>query len=309
MNSAYDIKKAGMLKRIAAFLFDMVIALSFYLATDYVISQPVASAYTAANYTQYETINPETSETIKVTFPVLTEIYSSKVDDYYSALVAGGVAYYSDYEFDSSTYSTIITCTTDDDNLCDNYDANSEALLASAEFTALHEEVNMLSNAVTAVTMGMFAFSSLIACLLTFFVFPLIFKNGQTLGKKMLNLALISTENVRVKNWQILARVLIGAWAIECVFSFYTFVLTYVLPLGLLVSIIMAVFSKKRMALHDFAGGTIVVDYSATIIVDTVEERKALIEEENKAKEESKNAPLNAEIFQSSDSSTNAVSK
>ena len=120
-----------------------------------------------------------------------------------------------------------------------------------------------------------------------FFVFcliPLILKNGQTLGKKMMKLALVSTNEVKVKGWNVFARWALGIYVFETMITLF-FVVFAVIPVPLILTLITSVVSKKGMALHDYIGGTIVVDLNNTLIIDTVEERRKRILEEKEAYE------------------------
>lgn len=123
--------------------------------------------------------------------------------------------------------------------------------------------------------------------LLAFLIFPLIFKDGRTLGLKMMHMGLIGTSNgLRVKFWQVLARFLIGFYAVE---SVLTVGLVYLIgPFGLVIvlaSTILMFATKKHLALHDIIAGTQVVDLERTIIYDNPGEREAHAAEYAKEKE------------------------
>ncbi|MDY4788607.1 MAG: RDD family protein [Bacilli bacterium] len=123
---------------------------------------------------------------------------------------------------------------------------------------------------------------ALLSELIVFCIVPLILRNGQTLGKKLMHLGLISTNEVKVRSWNVFARYAIGIFALETMISLFFFTF-FIFPLPLILSFIFAVSSKRGMALHDYIGGTIVIDMNNTVILDTVEERKKRILEEKEA--------------------------
>ena len=123
---------------------------------------------------------------------------------------------------------------------------------------------------------------SMLTGFIIFCLIPLILKNGQTLGKKLMKLALVSTNEVKVKGWNVFARWAIGIFAFETMINLY-FVTQWTIPVVLIISVITALVTRKGMALHDYIGGTIVVDLNNTVILDSVEERRKRILEEKEA--------------------------
>ena len=150
----------------------------------------------------------------------------------------------------------------------DEFNKDKEAVAIRTKL----DSINLLK-----VTMDFMVSEFLVFCLM-----PLILKNGQTLGKKLMKLALVSTNEVKVKGWNVFARWAVGIFAFETMINL-AFVAFFIIPLPLIVSIIMAAVSRKGMALHDYIGGTIVVDLNNTVILDSVEERRKRILEEKEA--------------------------
>ena len=146
------------------------------------------------------------------------------------------------------------------------------------------EEAIKLQNKLSTLNLFSLTMDFMLSEFLVFCLVPLILKNGQTFGKKLLKLALVSTNEVRVAGWNVFARYAIGIFAFETMINMF-FVSFFIIPLPLIVSVIMALVSKKGMALHDHIGGTIVVDLNNTIILDTVDERRKRILEEKEAYE------------------------
>ena len=101
--------------------------------------------------------------------------------------------------------------------------------------------------------------STAISMLLAFLLFPLIFKDGKTLGKLLFRLKIISLKgDFKVTKLQVLFRQLLII-LLEYACSIFFISLIYI-PLSLIVSFIMMIASKKQMTLHDILCSTLVVD-------------------------------------------------
>lgn len=98
-----------------------------------------------------------------------------------------------------------------------------------------------------------------LALIIAFFVIPLILGRGQTLGKKILNIGLVTNTGAKITIRHIFMRVFIGWILIEGVLSLITAAFIG-LPLIILISGISVLFSGKKKAIHDIVAGTIVVD-------------------------------------------------
>ena len=152
------------------------------------------------------------------------------------------------------------------------------------DMTSFYEDevAVQIENEKTRLDLFKFTMNSMLSEFIVLCLMPLLLGNGQTLGKKLMKLALVSTNEAKVKGWQVFARWAIGIFAFETMINFF-FVMFAIIPLPLIVSVILALVTKKGMALHDYIGGTIVVDLNNTVIVDTVEERRKRILEEKKS--------------------------
>ena len=72
-----------------------------------------------------------------------------------------------------------------------------------------------------------------ISIMITDFVIPLFFKNGQTVGKKVFGLCLVKKNSVRIKNVQLFVRTLLGKFAIELMVPLYIIIMFYFGLMGL----------------------------------------------------------------------------
>lgn len=135
-----------------------------------------------------------------------------------------------------------------------------------------------------------FVASAIIASIITYVVFPLVFKQGRTVGKKLFKLALASKDGYVFLNRQLAMRLMPLT---VCLLAFLIpiwndLVLVLLIPLIIfLVSFALAMASPKRCSLHDFTAGTIVIDDASSIIFENeMEEETYLMKEDGLTPEE-----------------------
>jgi uncharacterized RDD family membrane protein YckC len=101
--------------------------------------------------------------------------------------------------------------------------------------------------------------------IIVYLVPPLIFKNGQTVGKKCLGLILITKNGQAPRLNSLLFRAIIGIWIVEYVGSLFLYFAPFVL------SVVLTLINKKAPALHDYLAGTIVVSKDPILVDVKVE--------------------------------------
>ena len=127
-------------------------------------------------------------------------------------------------------------------------------------------------------------FPVLISFAILEFAVPIIFKNGQTFGKKVFGLAVMRTDSIKVTPFMMFARGVLGKCTfgilvptyiiIMSIFSLLHPIIGIVIVVAILLAQIVAVLAtKKRTAIHDLLAQTIVVDMSTQMIFDTIEDR------------------------------------
>lgn len=120
--------------------------------------------------------------------------------------------------------------------------------------------------------------------ILYFGVLPLVM-NGQTLGKKIMKLSIVSVKDKKLSFWTYLLRIVIlnniwlsllnvGAVYVCKGISFYyvTYVISILTSLIYMLNLIMVMFRRDNRGLHDIICGTQVIDVSDNTLV--VEEKK-----------------------------------
>lgn len=124
------------------------------------------------------------------------------------------------------------------------------------------------------------------ALILYFGVLPLVM-NGQTLGKKIMKLRVISNNEKKLNFWKYLIRIvilnniwlsLINIGAVYVVngvkFYYVTYVISMLSSLIYMLNLIMVMFRKDNRGLHDMVAGTKVIEVSNDVVVESVEEVK-----------------------------------
>lgn len=167
-----------------------------------------------------------------------------------------------------------------------NYDAAFEALSKDNEASYVYTMMVNLTLVITSI-------SILFGYVILELIVPLIFKNGQTLGKKIFGIALMRTDGVRTTPFALFVRTILGKYTIETMVPVLIIVMIYFNVLGLtgtvilgliaLLQIIMVAATRSRSAIHDLLACTVVVDYSSQRIFDSSEE---LLEYKKKLHEE-----------------------
>jgi uncharacterized RDD family membrane protein YckC len=114
------------------------------------------------------------------------------------------------------------------------------------------------------------------------FVVPLLFKNGQTVGKKVFGVAVMRMDGVKASPVILLVRALLGKYAVETMIPVFVFlslmlgtasIVTLVLLVLLVVAqIALLIFTQANTPLHDMLAGTVAVDLASQLIFETPEE-------------------------------------
>ena len=127
--------------------------------------------------------------------------------------------------------------------------------------------------------------SVLLSFLALEFVVPLLFGNGQTVGKKIFGIALMREDGVRISTLSLFVRTVLGKYTIETMIPLLILMMMLmgtigiVGPLVVLVIIVLQlalmVTSKTNSAIHDKMAATVAVDLSSQMIFNSPEELMA----------------------------------
>ena len=239
-----DLQKASMWKRICAYILDLLLLLCLAVGFGMVISA-------LTGYDGYY-----------ATMEQKMEVYTTR--------------YSKEYGVDLSTtegYDALDDATKQIWN--DANKAMNEAMNQDEELVVAYNKVANLSLIIT-------AFGFLLSMVSLEFVIPLIFGNGQTVGKKMFSLGVMRIDSVRVSAVQLFVRMLIGKYTIETmipVFMVLMFIFgamditgTFIIFGIWITQIVMMIVTRNNSAIHDMLSGTVVVDISSQKIFRNSEE-------------------------------------
>jgi uncharacterized RDD family membrane protein YckC len=132
----------------------------------------------------------------------------------------------------------------------------------------------------------------LVYLILEFFV-PLIFGNGQTVGKKIFGIGVMQQNHVKVTPVQLFVRSILGKCTVETMVPMLIALMIFVGSLGvvgtgvlivmLIMQIVLIVVTKANCAIHDVLSATVVVDMHSQMIFESPE---ALLEYKKKRAED-----------------------
>ena len=116
------------------------------------------------------------------------------------------------------------------------------------------------------------------------FVVPLLFKNGQTIGKKVFSIAVMRVDGVKVTPVIMFVRAILGKYTIEVMipviillmmrFGVGSIVTLAVVVLIVLFNLVLVIATKTNSFIHDIISSTVVVDLQSQMIFDSVEAKK-----------------------------------
>ena len=139
-------------------------------------------------------------------------------------------------------------------------------------------------------------FSTLLAYVILEFIVPLLFKNGQTLGKKVFAIGVMRVDGVKITAPFLFIRTILGKFTIETMVPVLMVLMIYfsaigmmgviVIGLVLVFNVALLITTKTNSAIHDVISQTVTVDMASQLIFDTPE---ALLEYKQKVHEEEAN--------------------
>lgn len=127
------------------------------------------------------------------------------------------------------------------------------------------------------------SFSILSGFLIVEFLFPMIFKNGQTLGKKIFGVAVMRIDGVKVTPLLMFIRTVLGKYTVETMVIVFalltigfapasTLIALIVIAAILIMQLVLLIVTKARTPIHDKLASTVTVDFATQMIFDSQEE-------------------------------------
>ena len=165
-------------------------------------------------------------------------------------------------------------------------------VLADEKFK-VDEEALYYHNMIINLMIVIIVLSVLIGHVLLEFVVPLIFGNGQTLGKKIFGIGVMRYDGVKISPLLLFVRTLLGKCTIETLVPALVAVMVLAgtggifgiifLAAMLIAQIIFVLITRERTLIHDIMAQSVVIDIASQMIFDTPE---ALLEYKQKIQAE-----------------------
>ena len=245
----YDLQKASVLKRISAFLLDFILTVILLTGFMWGISA-------VAGYDTYSDTLSARMEEIKVEYgvPEIAEKYEINIDSFANMTEEERAKLPEDVQ------TTLTDCIKK---------INSDPEIGQAYM--------MIMN----LTLLMVSIGFLLSILVVEFIIPLIFKNGQTLGKKIFSIAVVRVDGVRVTPTIMFVRAILGKYTIETMvpavlilmmhFGVGSIITVGVLLLIAVFQLVLLIATKTNSLIHDAFSSTVVVDMQTQMIFDSVD--------------------------------------
>lgn len=254
-----DLQKAGILKRFSAWLLDAillcVLAAGCFWAISAISGYDGHSAKLEEYYTQYETEFGVTFDFLAYGVDALTE--------------AEREAYNAMTEAEQTAYVERYTQACND---------AYQAMIAN-------EDMVYTYNLVLQLTILMLCIGIFLARLLLDFVVPLLFGNGQTVGKRIFNLAVMRTGSIRISPVSLFIRAILGKYAIETMIPAFIVTMwllgimgiggTVIVAVLMLSQLILVITTPTNSLIHDKLADTVVVEMASQMIFNSQEDKVA----------------------------------
>lgn len=157
------------------------------------------------------------------------------------------------------------------------YNKADEAFVSDPEVVELYV---LLTN----LTLMIISLSFLTAYTILEIIVPLLFKNGQTLGKKVFGIGVMREDCVRISTFQLIARTLLGKYTVETMLPIFLVLMLFSsngsmalfclvgLAALLLIQCIMTLATRLHTPIHDRLSGCVAIDIGSQMIFDSRED-------------------------------------
>ena len=237
-----DLQKAGLLKRISAYILDFILVL--------ILSVGFACLFSAVfGYSAHEA--------------KLDERREYYVQEYGIEEISKDFAL-SETELQALTEEQRTAYLT----ACEAFETDEEAIRAWSMIISLSFLIITLS--------------LLFTFLVLEFAIPLMLGNGMTVGKKIFGIGVMHENYVRIKPVTLFVRAILGKFTIETMVPVYLVLMilfgslgivgTLVLVAMLILQIVMLTTTKTNSAIHDLLSHTVCVDYVSQMIFENADE-------------------------------------
>ena len=196
------------------------------------------------------------------------EEYDEKLIEFYSNYSVDAVERYQNTKAESNIYiknESNQYVLTESININDAYNFFATSYIDATKY--YFEQNEIVNNAYYYLSISStyaLIIPAIISLLICYIVLPIVFKDGQTIAKKLFSLKVVSLKSDKTLNkGQVVLREMFFV-IVELVLSYFT----YCIPL--IVSVVFMLLNKNHLSFHDYIGQTYVID---CLNVDKKEER------------------------------------
>lgn len=189
-------------------------------------------------------------------------------DSYYDSLERACIKYETQYgiDFEITQDAYLAMDEAEQTAYRQAYDKAYEALIADEETMRTYSMVVNLAMIIASIGV-------LLGYLVMELLVPLLFKNGQTLGKKIFGIGVMRTDSIQLTTVQLFIRTVLGKYAVETMIPVYVIILLFLgtmgvvgiaLVVGLMIAQVICLFAGgEGRSIHDRLAGTVVVDLAS----------------------------------------------
>ena len=243
----YDLQKASMSKRISAALFDLI--LLCILAVGFALVLSTVLSYDAQ-------------------LDALDDIKTAYEKEY----TVNAAEYEVNLEISATEYEALST-------------EQKEAYQNAYNAFAADDTANYLSAKLLNLSLLITSFAILFSYLAMEFAVPLLFGNGQTLGKKIFGVAVMREDSVKISPVILFVRTILGKYAVETMIPVFVVIMILLDAMGAvgiitigglwILQMVFVLTSKTNAAIHDRLAHTVCIDLASQKIFDTPEQMRA----------------------------------
>ena len=247
-----DLQKASLMKRLSAFLLDFILAAIIFTGALWFFS--FALGYDA-----------KVDDMSKIRLDIEAKYGISEITKEYKVTL-------DDFQFLTEEQKAKIPA--------DVQQTMKDCIKEINEDPAYNKSIAVIMN----LMLIMISFSLLAAVFVTEFLIPLLFKNGQTLGKKIFSLGVMRVDGIKITPMLLFIRAVLGKYTVETMVpALMLFMLFFfppsivpiaVLLLLALIQVILMVATRTNSLIHDSLSSTVVVDFASQMIFDSVEAKR-----------------------------------
>ena len=230
MNGYEAIHPPRTYKRAISIIIDLVVCFTFFMFFQYICTPLVNNAFH----------------------------YDDLVIAYQDSLVKYNLARYDVNESGDAVYIEYTVGEGENSITKEEYDSSRALFERDAAAVENAHKMNMVS----LISMSLLM---LLSILPNYLLFPLLHRNGQTLGKWLMHIAIIRNDGSHISYPRLVFRTLVGLYLCEILISYLLYTMTGI-PFVLCISALIALVGQSKNSIADYISGTCQIDNDVSII-------------------------------------------